>query len=163
MEDAISHFVQCGPDPHESDGTAKPSAGTSKTPRPEARSKGWRIKSFIKKIPTSPLTHVFSTKYWTEGPFQFESKNAPLIQSILHNLGLNYCDQSIEELFTIFNNTEPNKLIFNSPLGDIREYYYSLDKSIYVMEELLKFQFDDNATVIKICLNDLYNICNKVI
>ena len=73
-------------------------------------------------------------------------------------------DYSINDYYNyIYKNKDPNRLIFNAPNGDINNYYYSLDISIYVLKELLMFQFDDDVIKIKIFLQDLYDILDNKI
>nr|QVW56837.1 MAG: putative nonstructural protein NS1 [Phylloscopus inornatus ambidensovirus] len=161
-EKSISDFIACGSNTNEGERIGESGTSVTKKTRTEKRCKGARIEEFIQKLPAAPLSNIFSTRYWSQGPWRYESQNSPLMQTVMKNIGLQYCDKTIEDMYKIFRSCEANKLIFNAPMGDISTYYYGLKKSVYIMEELLKFQFRDNRFLIEQFLQDVYNICNKV-
>lgn len=159
----IPDFIKCGHETNEDGGVGSRSDQGNEEIGPKEGCKGDRIKIFIQKYPTSPLTHIFQTRHWSLGKYRYMPKNSPLLTTVMYNIGLEFNDMSIEDYIKYFEKCEPQNLIFNSPMGDINEYYYDKKQSIYVMEELLLHQFHDNKDAIRIFLKDVYNVCNKKI
>uniref|UniRef100_A0A8D9B8A1 Non-capsid protein NS-1 n=1 Tax=Cacopsylla melanoneura TaxID=428564 RepID=A0A8D9B8A1_9HEMI len=123
--------------------------------------KGDAFLAFVRNHPCSPMLNIFHTRHWTTGPFKYQHKGDPLLKTIMHNRAIELMDMSMKDLYEFYCNLEPTKLIFNAPLGNIGDYYYSVDESIMHMEALLLFQFNNNEDLIRIFLEDLYNIIDK--
>lgn len=159
---SVHNFIKCGSEGNQNEGDDPNDIQGSEKAGSETGCKGDSLQKFIQKYPTSPLAHIFQTRHWTRGKYRYMPKNCSLIQSAMFNIGLDFVDMSIEDFGKYFAKCEPQNLIFNSPMGDINEYYYDIEKSVYVMEELLNHQFNDNANLVKLFLTDVYNICNKI-
>lgn len=56
---------------------------------------------------------------------------------------------------------EPQNLIFNAPEGNIHNYYYNINESLEILDDLLKYQFFNDSEQITNFLTILYNVINK--
>lgn len=160
VQSAVSHFVRCRPDSVDIGQTPGTSTGGNETTGSQEGSKGDRLQHFFKGLPTSPISHIFNTRYWSTGKYRYMPRNSQLLTTVLFNLGLEYADMSTVDFFKMFSKCDPSHLIFNAPMGDISEYYFNLEDSIYVLEELLNFQCGSKENVYEF-LVDLHGICDK--
>lgn len=117
--------------------------------------------AFITQHPCAPMNNIFSTRHWTNGPFKYETRANTLLQTIMHNRAIDLMDLSMRELFEEYCTLEPTNLIFNAPLGNIGNYYYSVDESIEKLTALLQFQFDGDEDRVIVFLEDVYNILDR--
>lgn len=104
------------------------------------RSKGDRILALLRGIPSAPVGHIFNTTLWMNSKYKWLPRSNNLLQSCVNYIGLEYCEKTVEEFYQIYSKIDPKNLIFNAPFGNISDYYYNLKTSVYVLDELLKFQ-----------------------
>jgi len=69
---------------------------------------------------------------------------------------------SIVDLQSYLKSIEPQNLIFNAPLGNIFEYYYSIEESVEILDELLHFQFYNEKKQVEEFSKNLYKIIRRV-
>lgn len=60
-----------------------------------------------------------------------------------------------------FNRIDPSFLVFAAPQGNVRDYYYSIDESLVILDKLLKFQLGTDDRVKEFVLV-LYNLVDKI-
>lgn len=61
---------------------------------------------------------------------------------------------SFKELYIYLKSIEPQNLVFNSPVGNVYNYYYNINESVEILDDLLKFQFYNNEEKILQLLTD---------
>lgn len=83
------------------------------------------------------------------------------MQAVIRRISIEITEWQIENFMTKYNNCDPMYLIFNAPKGDINNHYYAIDVSVDILNELLLYQFDNNVELVKIFLEDVYNVCEK--
>lgn len=131
--------------------------------RRQKRGKGDKIIDFLKMHPSSPTHHVLSTSLWLESKFRFWDINCTLIRNCLKIVNNQINNLSFSDLYIHLKTIEPQNLIFNAPICNIFNYYYSINESIDVLENLLKFQFYNDREQIEEFLQNLYNVIDKLI
>lgn len=82
--------------------------------------------------------------------------------AVLRKITINISEWALRDFIIYYNSLETNHLIFNAPNGDIAEHYYDIPTSVKVCIDLLKFQFDNDEDYIKIFVEGVYNICEKL-
>lgn len=102
-----------------------------------------RIYEFILKFPCAPLNMIFNLPQWIKGPYKYLSKRNPKIDTIMNLVKLIFCDMTTTNYFDYFNSCG-TEITFNAPFGNIEEYYYDLEKSIFLLNEILLFQYNEN-------------------
>lgn len=125
------------------------------------RGKGYRYLAFLEEHPCAPLANVFSTRQWANSSFKFDHKANVLLRSVLHHRVIQILDLSMRELYEQYCHIEPTYLIFNTPLGNVGDYYYSASESVEKLEQLLLFQYDQDVESVKLFLEDVYDIIDK--
>lgn len=87
--------------------------------------------------------------------------NSVFMRNCLKIVNNFYNELSFEEIHTFFESCEPQNLMFNAPLGNASEYYYSINASVDIMNNLLLFQYEQNAKNVKSFLKELLNVIDK--
>lgn len=65
-----------------------------------------------------------------------------------------FLDKTTKEIYNYVKNVTP---IYNGPLGNVGEYYYSAEELTEIFERVLLFQCDDKERVIKFLVDLLTN------
>lgn len=124
----------------------------------------------LRKYPTCPLIAITTSKEWLEHPkLKYMRQDNQMVK--------NFCDTKMAiinywtmkefyEYYT-YGNCQPN---FGAGYIPIEERYYDMDESIYHLETLLKFQFNNDDDAIRSFLTQLYlilerknNKCNTIV
>lgn len=164
VQDDFPDFLGCGSEGNSDSQTNQPGLQTNEgDARSEKGSKGDRILKLLRQFPTAPIGHVFNTTLWANSKYKWLPRSNTLLQKCVEYIGLEYCEKNVEEFYQIYQKIDPKNLIFNAPFGNIESYYYDLKTSIYVLEELLLFQFHDDKQKVKDFLKMLLNVLDKKI
>lgn len=124
---------------------------------------GQQIITFIKNFPTAPTSHILNTTIWLTSKFKFMDTNSVLIKNCLRIVNNNINNLSFIELYNHYEHIEPQNLIFNAPVNNVYNYYYSIDDSLELLNNILMYQFNNNTMKIIEFLTNLYNVINKSI
>ncbi|XP_046466077.1 uncharacterized protein [Neodiprion pinetum] len=127
----------------------------------QKRGKGDRIIEFLRKFPTAPVNHIFGISLWYNSEYKFWNRQSPLFQSIIKIVGNFYNELSVSELAEYFTSLEPQNLIFNAPMGNVQNYYYSPEESLSICEKLIDFQFRSNRREIQNFYETLFNVVDR--
>lgn len=158
----ILHPVGCGSDSNESGpDTQNDNGEVLRKPRIKKRNQSDCIREFILGLPTAPLNLVFSLPQWIYGPYKYLSKRNTKLEVVMNLVRLKYCDMSIQQLHEHVIST--NCISYNAFFGNVDSYYYDMEKSVYLLDELLLFQYDNDTSLIINFLRNLYDVCEKVI
>lgn len=124
----------------------------------------------LRKYPTCPLIAITTSKEWLEHPkLKYMRQDNQMVK--------NFCDTkmaiinywTIKEFYEYYTygNCQPN---FGAGYIPIEERYYDINESIFHLEKLLMFQFNDNEEAIREFLTKLYlilerknNKCNTIV
>lgn len=158
----VSDFINCGPQIANGAEAAQSSGlGNSQTAWQQTGGKGDQLIRFLWERPSAPISHIFNTSIWLKSKYKFYDLNSTFLKNCIRILHNQYNEMSIAEMYKHYVSIEPQHLIFNSSLGNITEYYYSVKSSIIVMENLLLYQFYDSAESVKEFLLTLLNVLDK--
>lgn len=160
-EDNISTFWEC--ETREDDQRNNEGSGDTfqQLERSQKRSKGDRLYEFLSEFSIAPIKTIFNTKFWTLGKYRYDDTDSKLMNSVLRRIAIEISEWNINDFMNKYNNTDNNKLIFNAPNANPGDYYYDINTSVEVLNELLLFQYDNNMELVKIFLEDVYNVCEK--
>lgn len=107
-----------------------------------------RLEKFLKSFVISPTKNIMNSGHWTKGPFKYMPRNKAILQTCFHNINLEIADMSYREIFLSSRVISMNKLIYVAPWNNVGGYYYNIKDSMAVLEELLKFQMDNDKTAV---------------
>ena len=111
----------------------------SKNSKCQKRGKGGKVIEFLKAHSTAPTQNILNTSMWLTSEFKFWDTNSTPIKNCIKILNNYINNLSFKEIFLYLKSVEPQNLIFNAPINNLYIYYYSINESIDILEELLKY------------------------
>lgn len=111
----------------------------------------------------TPMKNILYTGHWINGPYKYVPKNEQILNTCFHNIQQRIVDMTYRELFLKTRVINMNKLIYVAPSNSVSEYFYDIHDSVSVLEELLKYQFDNDITVVNIFFFNLYYLVDKIV
>lgn len=88
-------------------------------------------------------------------------RSASVLHNVFNNYALELFDLIIVELFERYSKMDPQELIFDAPLGNIRDTYYDIPESVRIIVELLHRQCRGNSEIVSCFLTDLLDVLEK--
>lgn len=88
-------------------------------------------------------------------------RSASVLHNVFNNYALELFDLIIVELFERYSKMDPQELIFDAPLGNIRDTYYDIPESVRILVELLHRQCRGNSEIVSCFLTDLLDVLEK--
>lgn len=67
----------------------------------------------------------------------------------------------MRDLYNHYSKLDPTSLLFAAPLGNIAETYYSMEESVLILQEQLRYQFDNDEEIIQAFFEDVYDVIDK--
>lgn len=159
-------FEECLSDQF-SDGSVTTESGRSNsashetTQRKRRNAKGSKEESllqFLRECPTCPLLNITQTNIWYQSQFKFMKRNDPMIQVCIDALTNELIDKTITDLYNYLTGVTP---LFSAVRGNLDEYYYSIEESLNILDNLLLYQCNNSGEQVSIFLNALFSISNK--
>ncbi|KAF5281179.1 hypothetical protein FQA39_LY17850 [Lamprigera yunnana] len=92
---------------------------------------------WLHKYPTSPLLNIFKTKFFYDSPFVFWDIRKFRNKQAFHLYTKEFINLTTKELYVKYNNSVR---LYNSPNGDVSDYYYTLEESLEIMEKVILYQ-----------------------
>lgn len=90
---------------------------------------------FIRSIPTAPPSLIFQTLEWRNSKYKFYSESCPLLKTIMKLVNVEYASLTLREIYNL--TVKADKVYYNTL---DQSTYYDVSTSVYVLDELLKFQ-----------------------
>lgn len=115
-------------------------AGHQGKEKRKSKSKGDLLLEYLEKFTVTPLSNIFTTFEWRQSKYKYLPKNNPLLNTCMSLHMINISNWTLEELYSFANKS--TILQYNAPNGCLNDYYYNLEDSVFVLDELLKFQFN---------------------
>lgn len=135
--------------------------GGSLSRRPEQRKeKTESLLIYLKSIIFTPPKALFQSRIWLKGPFRFVDRRKNFFQIVYEQLKVFYTELTVEDLWLHLLTVDPLHLFFASE--DTHNYYYSIKKSVKLLECLLNYQYNNDEERVQNFLQDLYDILNKL-
>lgn len=127
------------------------------------KEKSNRLEKWLDSFIITPMKNIIYTGHWTDGPYKYLPKNKQILLTCFHNIQQKICDMSYRELFLKTRVISMNKLIYVAPWNTVSEYYYDIEDSVRVLEELLDYQFQKDKFAVYNFLKNLYYLVDKKI
>lgn len=121
--------------------------------------KGDKLLEFFWRFPTAPIGNIFNTSNWFSSTWKYLPLNNNHIKAVQRIFQRQICDMSLREFIVKYKNIETP--YFNCGVKDINDYYYNLEHSVNIANELLLFQFNNEHINVKSFLTNLYNLLEK--
>lgn len=159
---SISNFWTCGQETTTGRSTNEPSSSRfNENEGSHQRGKGHRLLQWLREHPTAPLKHILNTRTWYNSPYTFWAKSNTTLLTCFNIRQLETLNMNTQDYINYYKTVDATKLIFNAPDGEISNYYYDLNESREIMNNLLNFQFNANEDDIHEFLQSLYSVCEK--
>lgn len=159
--DHVPHFFECRSPDDESAGTGDEGSGPlQKIGKHKKRDKETELLDWFKLFPASPLLNITNTHFWLQSKYKFLRKSSPFFLSVFDVYQQFFVDKTVAEIYT-YSTAEKTTLLYGAPTGDVSSYYYSIEESVVILEELLMYQFEGNHTIIQTFLLDLIKILDR--
>lgn len=145
-----------------------PASGRSKRASSDAgrgprSSVGQKIQEILNKNPVCPITNICNSDAWLQDDdLQYIRKDNQLFKNIIDAWMHKVCRWSIFD-FQKFYTTGDCEPQFHCGYMDMNSVYYSKERSVDIINELLKFQFHGDAIKVREFLTDLYNVLERKI
>ncbi len=109
----------------------------------------------------APIKDIFNHVKWLRDPeLQFIRADNKLAMSVLDTFAHDVCNWSLKEFYDMYMDPNCNPC-FCARDNDPFKYYYSVDKSVEILTQLVRFQFGNNELDIYDFLLDLYNVVER--
>lgn len=133
--------------------TCRPStaAGDEEADQAARSSEGGKttnVEKYIRKFLTSPITHLLSTSYWINSKYYMINTQSNWFQCVMRKISFSFNRMTIYELFQYAKPLDMDKLLYSSPTEMIFDYYYDIRTSVYILDELLRFQMQDEDEIV---------------
>lgn len=116
----------------------------------------------MKKYPMSPVEAITRHRVWLmDNELKFLNQGDRDVKAALKNWSNQLVTWSMKDFNDLYNNPDC-KPIFSAGYGNIDNYYYSIDRSVDVLEELIKYQCNEDDEMVELFLTDLYNVLERV-
>lgn len=121
------------------------------------------IEEIILNFPCTPLQNIVNSKHWLSNEsLVYLRDNDKTVKNVLDAWQNKMCRWSIHD-FWLFYNQPTCTPSFHAGHRSFDDVYYNLEESLEVLENLLKFQFEEDAGRVYTFLRDVYNICEMII
>lgn len=129
-----------------------------------------KIIRLFQQKPTWPIDGILKTKDWIYGPYSTFLRSDKTIKRATEVIKIQSMHYTYLQLYDKYTSDDCFPIWGANSLEDFNEYYFDLDTSIKIVEELLDYQIqymEDFETMtlhegkIKFC-TDLYNVLEKV-
>nr|QOD39536.1 NS1 [uncultured densovirus] len=123
-----------------------------------------RMESMIqlfKDYPMSPIEGIIKHRLWLLNPdLCFMTAADKEVKAALHNWTNQLISWTIYDFNDLYNAATCNP-IFSAGYGPIETYYYSITRSVEILDELVKFQCNDDDDLCMDFMSNLYNVLER--
>lgn len=137
---------------------ATTSRGKNSERKSNERCKEEKLLQFIRKFPTTPLRLITTRPEYLESEYKFLDINSNIFTNIERVFSIEIMNLTTTNLYDYYMNCYPT---FNAFNGNLENFYYTTEQSLYYMEEFLLHQFNNDSNEIYLFLLNLLNICDK--
>lgn len=116
--------------------------------------------------PTYPINAIVQTRQWHNSILRFTLPSDTSFKRAINNLQSQIAKWTIDEFLDLYSDSEP---IWSAVNQQLLDYYYSPEKSVEIIEELIKFQLrltdEEDADLVpaftREFLKDVFNIMER--
>lgn len=139
------------------------SLDTGKKRRKENQDLFSRVQELLFRFPVSPIVNIIDHPVYLNSNLRLiRSRNCKLIDC-LEVIKMTFMRWSILDYYNNIYSKEDCIPIFSAGHISIKDYYYNIEESVCILEELLNFQFDGNDENVHEFLLTLYNVLDRKI
>ena len=161
-EGPVCDFVSIGPCGNPCrPGSSTRNEETDKVAGSAEGGKTTNVEKYIRQFLTSPISHLLSTSYWINSKYYMLNTQYNWFQCVLRKISFQFNRMTLYELFEYARQLDVDKLIYASPTEMVFDYYYDIRTSVYILDELLRFQMQEDE--IKPFLETLVSVLDKTI
>lgn len=121
-----------------------------------------QVEELLKYNPCYPIDNIKKCEEFIKNDFLMEYKNRFDIEQALTAYKIKICNIKLKDLYNLYHVPGCNPL-FSCGYKEFSETYYELDRSTEILNELLLFQFDEDAEIVANFLQTLKAIVDREI
>lgn len=115
------------------------------------------VQALLEKFPTWPIRAIKKHEEFRQNRVLINPQNAKAVEEAFTDFGLRLCNYTLRDFYDFYHK-EGCEPIFSPSC-----VYYTLEESVEVVNDLLKFQFNDDEAAIASFLNDLVTVFERKI
>lgn len=114
-----------------------------------------KIQTLLEKYPSVPLSAIEYHEEFTSTRSLINPKNARMVEVAIREFGKRLNNFSLRDFYMFYSKEGCE------PVFDPSKLYYDVEDSLKVVDDLLKFQFDDDENQIRNFLDDIVTVFDK--
>lgn len=117
--------------------------------------------TLFKNYPMSPVKGLLDHPLWLlDEELKYLGDDDKDVKAVLNNWTKQLCTWTIHDFHTLYSDNDC-KPIFSAGYSDIDTYYYDVEESLRIMDELITFQNNDDEEAKLAFLSDLFNVLER--
>nr|QTE04115.1 MAG: putative nonstructural protein 1 [Emberiza spodocephala ambidensovirus] len=120
-----------------------------------------KLEKYLESFIITPTRNIMYTGHWITGPYKYLPKNKAILQTCFHNINQKIVDMTVRDIFLKTRKISMNKLIYVAQWNMVGEYYFDVQNSVNILEALLLFQCNNDASDAYCFLKNLYYLLDK--
>lgn len=163
VPDDIHRLFEYGESDDSDRGCSSTTSGPSQKKRKENKSLFSELQTLIYRFPVSPLINIVDHPVYLESSLKMiRARECKLIDA-LEVIKMTFMRWTIKDYYDNIYSKHDCIPIFTAGHMPIKDYYYNVEESVYIMDELLDFQFNHNEEAVHEFLLSLYNVLDRKI
>ena len=111
--------------------------------------------------PMCPVEGILNHPTWLlDKDLQFLNQSDREVQAVINNWTKQLCTWTIHDFNTLYSD-ENCKPIFGAGYGNISDYYYNVETSVKVLDDLVNYQCNEDPELVLAFMSDLFNILER--
>lgn len=122
-----------------------------------------RVSELLFRYPISPITNIINHKVYLESDLSMIRGRNCKLNDAFDVISMRFMTWTIKDYYNNIYSKSDCIPIFSAGHIDVKDQYYNVEESTHILEELLKYQFNDNDECIYEFLLSLYNVLDRKI
>lgn len=161
--DDIRRSLENGESNRDDRGRSTETSERRKRKREETPSIFSQLQQLLFKHPVSPIQNIINHPVYLKSTIgRFRARNCQ-VQDTFDHISATFMSWSIKDFYNNIYGIENCTPIFSAGHTAIDEYYYSVEESVIVLNNFLKYQFNNDEELIHDFLFTLYNVLERKI
>jgi len=134
---------------------------SSKKKRKENQDLFSKLREILFQYPVSPIINIIDHPVYTSSPLKLIRGRNCKLQDCFDLIKIIFMSWTVKDYYTNIYSKENCSGIFSAGHVSISNYYYNVEESVDILDELLHFQFDNDPEIIFEFLSSLLNILDR--
>lgn len=122
-----------------------------------------RVQELLFRFPVSPILGIIDHPVYLSSDLKMYRARSCKLMDVFEIIRMRFLRWSIKDYYDNIYSKEDCIPIFSAGHIDIKDYYYNVEESVFMLEELLNYQFHYNEELVFEFLQSLYNVLDRKI